>query len=95
MKTILLLLCIFLFSCGKDNCESCTRTWKYKSYILLSTGAQTDIQNYDGGEEKFTACGDAMIEAEEQVQTTYARVPVPNYTNKWAVTEGTGTCNCK
>lgn len=94
MKTILLLLCIFLCSCSKDACEKCTRVWKYKSYTLLSTGAQTDIVNYEGGEESFTACGEDMIEAEEKGRTSYAKVPVPNYTNKWTVVEGTGTCEC-
>lgn len=94
MKTFLLILSVFLISCDKDKCESCTRTWKYKSYTLLSTGAQTDIVNYDGGTEKFTACGEDMIKAEEQTQTIYSKVPVPNYSNKWSVIEGTGTCNC-
>lgn len=95
MKTILLLISIFLFSCDKDNCESCTRTWSYRSYTLLSSGTQTDVQNYDGGKETFTACGDDMIKAEEKIQTTYTKILVPNYTNKWYVTEGTGTCNCQ
>lgn len=94
MKTILLLFCIFLFSCGKDNCETCTRTWHYKSYTLTGTTI-SDIKEYDGGTETFSACGKDMIEAEEKVKTTYAKVPVTGYTNKWTVAEGTGTCDCK
>lgn len=95
MRTFLLLISIALFSCDKDECQQCTRTWKYKSYTLLSTGAQTDIVNYDGGTEKFTACGEDMIEAEERLHTTYSKTPVPNYTNKWSVVEGTGNCDCQ
>lgn len=95
MKTFLLILSTALFySCDKDNCQSCTRTWTYKSYILLSTGGQTSVTNYDGGTETFTACGEDMIEAEEKIQTTYAKVPVTGYTNRWSVAEGTGTCDC-
>lgn len=94
MKTILLvLLSIIFYSCDKDNCQQCTRTWKYKSYTLTGT-TTTNVQEFDGGTENFTACGDDMIEAEEKIQTTYTKVPVPNYTNKWNVTEGTGACNC-
>lgn len=96
MKTILLILSTALFiSCDKDNCQSCTRTWTYKSYILLSTGVQTNsVTTYGGSTETFTACGDDMIEAEEKTQTTYSKVLVPSYTNRWSVAEGTGTCDC-
>lgn len=96
IKAFFITLSVLAFaSCGKDNCQSCTRTWKYKSYTLLSTGAQTSIVYYDGGTESFKACGDDMIKAEEQTKTTYAKTPVPNYTNKWSVIEGTGTCDCQ
>lgn len=93
MKTILLiLLSIIFYSC--DKCESCTRTWKYKTYTLTGTTI-SNVQEYDGGTEKFSACGNDMIEAEEKGQTTYSKTPVPNYNNKWSVIEGTGTCDCK
>lgn len=95
MKTILLILIsIIFYSCDKDNCESCTRTWQYKTYTLTGT-AISNVDEFDGGTEKFTACGDDMIEAEEKLQTTYSKVPVPNYTNRWSVIEGTGNCNCQ
>lgn len=95
MKTILLLLCITLYGCDKDNCESCTRTWTYKSYTRYQNGNTSAATQYNGGRENFTACGDDMIEAEEKTQTTYSEVPNPNYTNAFTVTEGTGTCNCQ
>lgn len=94
MKILFALPLLFLFSCSKDECQDCTRTWTYTSYELTSTGAHTGTKTFDGGYEKFVACGDAMIEAEEKTQTRYAKVAVPNYTNRWAVTEGTGTCDC-
>lgn len=93
MKTILLFLIPLIYSCSKDNCEQCTRVWKYKTYVLTySTPSQ--VTEYEGATEKFTACGKDMIEAEEQIRTTYSKTPVPNQPNKWNVVEGTGTCNC-
>jgi hypothetical protein len=91
---ILLILSIVLFaSCGKDNCEKCTRTWRYTSYTLTGT-TKSNVQTFDGGTEDFYACGDDMIEAEEKGKTSYSKTPVPNYNNRWNVIEGNGTCNC-
>lgn len=96
MKPLLtILLMSVLWSCSKDDCEQCTRTWQYKSYTLTGTNGHSNIQEYDGGKETFAACGDDMIEAEEQTRTSYTKNPVPNETNKWIVVEGTGTCNCQ
>lgn len=95
MKTFLLILSTALFiSCDKDNCQSCTRTWTYKSYTQYANGNISSVTQSDGGTEKFSACGDDMIEAEEKTQTTYSKVLVPSYTNRWSVAEGTGTCDC-
>lgn len=95
MKVILFCCIAVLGSCSKDDCEKCTRTWKYKTYVVDSYNTQTgNATTYDGGTETFYACGDEMIEAEEKGRTSYAKTPVPNYSNRWNVVEGTGTCNC-
>jgi len=94
MKTILFLLSIFLFSCSKDDCEQCTRTWHYRSYTAVGTTVVSSVVEYDGGTEVFYACGEEMIEAEEKGRTTYSKTLVTGYNNKWNVIEGTGTCNC-
>lgn len=95
MKIILFPLCIVLFySCDKSDCQTCTRTWHYKSYTQLANGNTTSVSEYDGGSETFTACGKDMIEAEEKGKTTYGKVPHPNYAGGFIITEGTGTYNC-
>lgn len=95
MKIFLLILSTAIFiSCDKDNCQSCTRTWTYKSYTQYANGNISSVAQSDGGTEKFSACGDDMIEAEEKIQTTYAKVPHPNYAGGYIISEGTGTCTC-
>lgn len=95
MKTIFIsTIVLLLFSCSKDDCEKCTQTWKYTTYINTGNHTNSNYSYYDGVTETFYACGEDAIDAAEKGATTYSKTPIPN-SNKWSIVEGAGTCDCQ